>query len=521
MNNKKATFSNITIGQIIELDFEAFNGLNKCRMSLVQIGKKFVSHILDINLCECEFNEVRNKFTSETGNFDVSENENEFYKYIADYYLRLNKEPIDKVLEYFYHSQDDINKIRVQLKYIDSELKKLEDKKKTNGWLNGEERYERNLLEYYRNKNNSAKNEILKFMSEDIERYALQNCTNHPFPSSNMLSWFIGRMPYQYSRGLIFNPSTDPYDVRDMTEMSNKFLDFPPESYIQIKNLYKTNKEEFYAFAKEYISGDVDGFQNEISKIEKIIEQNHIIANRKAVISTIIRHYQNKDFISVVNMLPMQIEGIFHDICLEVGIDESRLDISSINEKLRIIQLKIEHFIYFEYYSFKFPIIRNVVAHGKLIEFDIEQAAIMLMLDLLPVCELAMSEEIPIIKKIKLLEKLLKDDFSYFPEYFEFSEVTIPDFYKLDTEIGVVEGKYNSLEFWEYLKAKVKKEKIENIDRSDTMSFIRKIHGRKICKDKSSEFMKNLPILINEMKEIELERKKRIEPFLRASKRSD
>lgn len=58
----------------------------------------------------------------------------------------------------------------------------------------------------------------------------------------------------------------------------------------------------------------------------------------------------------------------------------------------------MNHFIYFEYYSFKFPIIRNIVAHGKLIAGDIEQTAIMLMLDLLPVCELATSEDIPIIK---------------------------------------------------------------------------------------------------------------------------
>ncbi|TOP23248.1 hypothetical protein CGH19_24640, partial [Vibrio parahaemolyticus] len=70
-----------------------------------------------------------------------------------------------------------------------------------------------------------------------------------------------------------------------------------------------------------------------------------------------------------------------------------------------------------EYYSFKFPIIRNIVAHGKLIEANIEQEAIMLMLDLLPVCDMAVSDEIPIFRKIQLLNKVLCNDYESLIDY--------------------------------------------------------------------------------------------------------
>lgn len=502
MNDKDFKFGDLAVRQLIQLEKEAFEGINKCRMSLAQIGKRFLSYALSINACD--YDKIRSKYIEETNDNDVSENENDFYKDIADRYLWLDQEPKDKVLECFYQARDDLDNIDSQLNYIAIELQRLEDKKKSGGWLNGEERYNRNLLEYYRDKNRSAKNEILKFISEDIESFALSRCTK-----SSLSTFFSGSLPYKYSRGLMFHKELDQYDVRNMTVMSNKFLDFPIPTYREIKNIYINDKEKFYAFAKDYIEGGNDDIKQGISKIKECIECNHIIANRKDIILTIVNHYQNEDFISVVNMLPMQIEGIFHDICIEIGIDESRLDISSINEKLRMIQSHVTHFIYFEYYSFKFPVIRNLVAHGKLIEGDIEQTAIMLMLDLLPVCELAMSEEIPVVNKITLLKKILSDDFSCFIEYFGYKNINIPSFYQLNDEEKIVESKFNSEEFWAYLECEVKKEGVEGINSSETMGFIRKLHASKICRKKSDNFLKSMPSLIEEMKMIECNKKDR------------
>lgn len=518
MNSKKK-LSELTLGEMINLEFECFEDVNIYRLSLVQIAKRFLSYTLEVNPYQSSFPQIRNSYIESSEKDDVSENENEFYLSVAKDYLWLSHEPKDKLLELFYRATDDIKKIDSQLHYINDELNKLESNKKSNGWLNGEERYNRNLLDYYKDKNESAKFEILDFMSKDIEPYAFNQC--RASTSMDMMKgFFIGEMPYRYSRGIMFHAEFDRYDVKNMTEMSNKFLDLPVPTSREVKKLYKSDKEQFYLFAKEYISGELQGMKNALEKINEYIETNHLIASRKDILLTILKHYQNKDFISVVNILPMQIEGIFHDICLEIGIDESRLDISSINEKLRILQSHMNHFICFEYYSFKFPVIRNMVAHGKLMEGDVEHTAIMLMLDLLPVCDLSLSDEIPTNKKINLLKNVLDNDFDSLIEMFDYIDVGISEFYEREDDLIAALSKYKEESFWNYLEAKVKSEKIESVNDSKIMKFIRKLHGSKLCKKEASFFLENMPQLIEQMKQDSLDKQKRIEPLLKCLKKN-
>lgn len=511
--------SKLTFGEMIDLEISFIADFDVYRMPLVLIGKHFLSYVLNINVFQSNFEEVKGLYIKSSEKKDIPTSENDFYKEVVKDYLWLEHEPKEKLLELFYKAKDDIENIDSQLDYINKELIKLEDSKKINGWLNGEKRYKRNLLEYYRDKNQVAKNEILDFISKDIEAFAFSKCRKNLHMAS-LGVFFSGGMPYRYSRGLFFDPDFDRYDVRNMTEMSNKFLDLPVPTYREIKKLYKDDKNEFYHFANEYISGDLEGVKNVLEKTHDYIKKSHIIHNRQDVLVAILNHFKNKDYISVVNILPMQIEGMFHDICLAVGVDESRLDISSMNEKLRIIQKKLNHFIYFEYYSFKFPVIRNMIAHGKLIESNIEHTAIMLMLDLIPVFELSLSEEIPVNKKISLLDKVVKDDFDSLVEFLDYQDVEIQCFYNKSSDLDEALKKYNDDKFWCYLEDKVKSEKIENINNSKIMRFIKKIHGTKLCKDKSSKFLKNMPGLIQEMKEAELNRKAKMEPILQALKQN-
>ncbi len=523
MSSNKVKLSDLSFGEIRELEKQAFEGANISRMSLFQIGRRFLSYVLEMNVYQCSFDEVRNEYIMQVGKDDVPESESEFYKYISKRYLWLDKEPKDELLKSFFQAKDDLKSVDGHIYFINDKLAELENKKKVNGWLSGKDRYERNLYEYYKDKNENAKDEILKFISKDIEFYSLMNCNKIPYPNAiNIVNELVvGRMPYSYSRGLFFSNEFDRYDVRNMTELSNKFLDFSVPMVREIRKLYFEDKNEFYLFAKNYISLGFEGTKSVIDKINDYIEKSHIVAKRKDVILTILKHYQKGDFISVVNMLPMQIEGLFHDICLEIGIDESRLDISSINEKLRIIKSKMNHFIYFEYYSFKFPVVRNLVAHGKLIEDDFEHTAIMLILDVLPVCELSMSEEIPTVKKIKLLKSSLEDDYESLIEYFDYLDHKIPEFYGLEDDIKVVEEKFDCDNFWAYLRSELKKEKSEKVDNSKIMKFIKKLHSSKLAKVNSKKFLKSMSQIIKEIKEAELERKKQLEPFLNIIKRTN
>lgn len=510
MKDNQVNLRHLTMGEIPALIEEAFKDCNISRLSLVQVGKKFLHHVLDIDLNKHSFEDVRNIYIKANEEDDICENEDYFYKSIAEDYLWLIHEPKEKLLEYFYKATDDLKKIDLQLNYINTELNKLDYKKKSIGWLNGEDRYSRNLLKYYKEKNQIAKDEILIFISKDLESYSLENC----YQSFALLKAFPFRneMPYRYSRKWILG-FYDPYDVRSLTEISNKFLNFPLSYYKKIEDLYKNNKVEFFKFAEDYIPNNLNGDKSVIDKIKDYTETNHIIANRKDIIIEILKHYNEQNFISVVHMLPMQIEGIFHDICLEIGINESQLDILSINNKLEIMESKINNFFYFEYYSFKFPILRNKVAHGKKIEGNIQHTAIMLILDLLPVCELCFLKEIPVNKKISLLNETLNDNFDSLIEMFNYKDIEIPPLYKRDNDIKTALEKYKDDDFWDYLENEVKKEKVENINRSKIMKFIKKLDFSQLCTNKSQPFLKNMGNLIEQMKNKENDKKRSIKIY--------
>ncbi|APA83936.1 hypothetical protein [Francisella tularensis] len=512
MKDYHINLEDLTISEIAELAEKALKGYNMSRLSLAQIGKIFLSHALDIDLNRSSFEDVRAIYIKSNKQDDVCKDENDFYKSIAKDYLWLRHDPKDKLLEYFYKATDDLKKIDLQLNYINTELNKLNSKKKSIGWLNGEDRYCRNLLEYYKEKNQIAKDEILIFISKDLESYSLENC----YRSFDPLKAFPFRneMPYSYSSRKWILSFYDPYDVRSLTELSNKFLNLPLSSYKKIEDLYKNNKVEFFKLAENYISSNLNRDKSVIDKIKKYTETNHIIANRKDIILEILKHYNEQNFISVVHMLPMQIEGIFHDICLEIGINESQLDISSINDKLEIMESKINNFYYFEYYSFKFPILRNKVAHGKKIEGNIQHTAIMLILDLLPVCELCLLKEIPINKKISLLDEALNDNFDSLIEMFNYKDIEIPSFYQRDNDIKTALEKYKDDAFWDYLENEVKKEKVENIHKSEIMKFIKKLNSSKLCIKKSRAFLSNMGNLIKQMKKAEGDKAKKLSKLL-------
>lgn len=516
MQNKK--ISKLTGSELKEIENFTFNEHSLFDLSLTEIAKKLLSNLLELNIYESSFENVRASYVESSNHEDVSSEEITFHKEICKRYLYIKFEPRKKLLELFSKARLDIKKINSQLAYINSEELKLSDTKKEKGRLTGEERYYRNQLDCYKQKNILAKTEIIDFLTDDIESYALNECKEILGINFNFTKLFTGEMPYRYSYGHFFKNIINEFDVRSLNNISNKFLDLPFGSHKKIEKLYLNDKKEFYILAKEYIQGELPDFENAFVKINGYIKSNHIINRRAEVLTTILEHYKNKDFLSVVNMLPLQIEGIFHDICLAVGINESRLDIASINEKLRIIQSSFDHFIYFEYFSFKFPVIRNMVAHGQLIEDNHEHTAIMLILDLLPVCEFSTSTKIPVNNKIKLIKEANNQNFNSLIKLLDFIEVEIPVFYRLEEQYISGIALYRSEEFWNYIESELANEKIEEINKSIILKFIGKLKTSRLAEEKCEYFFQNLSKYIEERTKEAINRKKRVEDFLKLLK---
>ncbi len=214
-----------------------------------------------------------------------------------------------------------------------------------------------------------------------------------------------------------------------------------------MKSLYEKEPSEFYKRVKEYI------IENKIAeKIHELVLSNHRLTFRKQILEEALTAYNTSKYL-FCSVIPLQVEGIFYDYCLELGIPEESIKSVSLSEKLDLITKNNPQYSNFEYYTFRFPLMRNKVAHGKLIEENIEHLADYLMLDLYDVCSMMNSFALPVNQAINII-KVVKDnleDKKGFVRYALFYNVQIPAFYGLEKEIGQIREKIYERPFWDFL----------------------------------------------------------------------
>ena len=100
---------------------------------------------------------------------------------------------------------------------------------------------------------------------------------------------------------------------------------------------------------------------------------------------------------------------------------------------------------------FKFPLIRNRIAHGKLID-NPASLADYLIHDLYNVCTLITRTDLPVNRTVQLIKLANeKSDFIGLLRYALYKDVSIPDFYNLEEEIKVVNQKLYEIEFFEFI----------------------------------------------------------------------
>lgn len=489
LNSDSKKISDLTVGKLKEIRKEIFNDEKIFDYSFIEIGKLFLSKVLEIDIEQLNFQDIRNEYIESSKNKEISELEMDFYKQVCFEYLSLEKEPKETLFNSYQQVTKDLQEIEENILYINNEIKKLEVKKH-----NIKDRYYLKQLIFYKEKNIIAKDQIIDFLIKDIKNYAIEKSQKKSFSLYQIHNLFIGTMPYRFSKSLISFPfHRNDYDVRDLTPISNKFLNAAASAYPYIRDLYNDNKEEFFEFAKMYISEKINGEEDVITEITNFIETNHILNRRKEVLKTIFNHYKNEDYISVANMLPLQIEGIFHDISIELGISESQSNKTAINELLKILDKNTSSFHYFEYYSFIFPITRNKVAHGELIEDNLQHTAIMLILDLLPVCKFALSEDIKLNKVLGLMKNIEKNGKEIeLIEFIKYLDTDIPKFYNTSLLRENILKKYSEDKFWDYVNKKIVEEDINNLEKNNLIKYIGILKKNKIAFNQCEAFFESI-----------------------------
>lgn len=233
------------------------------------------------------------------------------------------------------------------------------------------------------------------------------------------------------------------------------------------------------------------------------MRDSHFLYERSEIFDVLLNSYKNDIFVIFNNMVPLQIEGLFSDYCLGIGIKPSELEISSLNGKLKHINANTPFFHLYEYYAFKFPVIRNSIAHGRMIDSSSKHLAQMLLLDLYPVCQMFVSDELPVMKSLSLLKNIDSENddsvFTSLVEWLDFLDTDIPAFYDAAELIARAKIRYEDEKLWEWIKYEFSSSR--NYESTHIIKFVEKLKTKKIAVDKcklffsySSNFKKSIAL---------------------------
>lgn len=461
MNNKP--LNETTLGEVSEIFDKLNNDGLLFRCDFDKIGKHFLSEFLPLKIFEAdfktikksyleniEFEKLKNKELKEGEHafmieikkkqvediVNACKNEPEFYRYICKTYLDLVKEPKEELLSAFVRARKDIREIDETLSKIQSQLDEIT---KNNDVKEIQEK--KPILYYYQEHNLKAKEQVLDFIKEEINDYALNNC----YDNSIMNGLLFGRVPYNYH----WNPKS--YEPRYPNDLENKFGDLP---YLDFAKLCKQYEEDKPAF-NEYLTNHIEN-EEIIFKIDELLDKHHILDIRKEIISEALNTYKNGAKIMFVNAVPTIIEGILHDICILVGEDENELLQKGFQHKLDKLKNVLGNELSYEYYSFRFRLFRNKVAHGRLTPSDVYELSDLLLLDLCHICKLVSIPKLKLNQKRFVINEINKNisapDYKYILEFLLLDKVEIPSFYNIDNQICEVEKIIVSTEFWEFIE---------------------------------------------------------------------
>lgn len=103
-----------------------------------------------------------------------------------------------------------------------------------------------------------------------------------------------------------------------------------------------------------------------------VVSNNYYLQNRQEIITEAVNLFRNGNYIPFVYLLVPQIEGLFdvYKIVLRINNDEGT---NGLVEKLDIIN-KYQRIWGYIYYAFEFPVLRNDIAHGNMVEVTPEMA---------------------------------------------------------------------------------------------------------------------------------------------------
>ncbi len=439
----KPNLKNIGIVDLETIASEIYKEPSFFRFKFSDIAKHFLDHFFH-GIFDLNFIAIHKLYVEEVGDSvaDIPNTEEIFFKFICLTYLELEREPCLAMLEQFEAASIDIFNLDRIIAECAAQIKALEavsTEKKEDG-----HEYRIRLYKHYVELNRQEKAQIVEFITTDkIRDFAFYDCKT----KTDTFSLLFQRIPYAFR---IFPKRFDPKFTSDF---GNKFEHLERHKRKEISDLFKAQDPVFVTQASEYYEK-----YKFLAEIERLIDSNHCLHNRKTIFVQAISAYKAGNYALFISVIALQIEGIFYDYCIQLGMDEHSLRNTTLSSKMDEIKKRIPDFRDYVYYNFRFPIVRNRIAHGKLID-NVEILAAYLVHDFYNMCRLMNGSSVPLNNVIRVIDLAqFKKDKIALVRYALFLNFEIPIFYDRNNHKIELNAILNTKEFLDYLVLLINKE---------------------------------------------------------------
>lgn len=413
------TLNTLPVPKHDELLHKIYNADYFFTSSYEQLAKHFLGHFVPDPIFQLAFAEIHSAVVAQvTDAAQIPADESSFYQFICQRYLDLERLPSAVMLNYYQTAVSDLQELEKRITQYEQERKDIDDKQPVT--KTEEDTYRVRILAHYIDVNRAAQKEVMDFLFYRIKEFTTFQCTGRPWVTTLL---YAG-IPYS------FRVLSNHLRPEAMSDLSNKFGDLTIPEYRELQKFYaEEDQSAFYAKTRSYIHD-----RRILEKIKGMMAGNHRLALRKHMFDQAFDAYERGSKYLFSCVVALQIEGLFGDYCLELGLDETSIRSGSITAKARqVAALKNNGFRNFEYYAFRFPLIRNKIAHGHVIQTSVDDLADYLMLDLFDMCLLLTSPTLPVVKAVSHLRRWRDDPTNQklLVIYSLFREQPIPAFYQL------------------------------------------------------------------------------------------
>lgn len=356
------------------------------RVGEERLARHFCTPFYGGNALRASLEELRHAIGALEGCGEIPTAIEDFARWIREDVLDLKKLPRDALASLYEHASEDLAAIERTVNECEAELEALNDAAEKS---EGDESRVR-FLRYYLKRNVDARQEILDVLTHQIRHEALRASVR---PVIQFMDFHV---PWSYRwRPERFSPG-------DHSTIRHAFVDLSVLCRRKVQELFgREDKTEFDTFLSAYL-----GEKRPVDAVRAALKEHHLLAARAAVLVPALNAYERGELALFASAAAIQVEGLFEDACALSGVSPDALRLGSITTKVELLDRKHPGEIDFVYYAFEFPVLRNRVAHGRMLSGDLRRTADLLVLDLRDVCQVVSGHPAPANALVKFLRRV-------------------------------------------------------------------------------------------------------------------